>query len=65
MIDPFWLKQHGDYIAAPKCHVIPIYPIHIYVFLGLSRVRSFDSLTIVAPNQNIENCVYSEIFDEV
>ncbi|XP_053134124.1 LOW QUALITY PROTEIN: uncharacterized protein LOC128337304 [Hemicordylus capensis] len=36
---------------------------HGQLYVALSRVRSFDSLTIVSAQQDIPNCVYTEIFD--
>lgn len=37
---------------------------HGQLYVGLSRVRSFDSVTIVSENQEIKNCVFKEIFDK-
>ncbi|GBN29840.1 ATP-dependent DNA helicase PIF1 [Araneus ventricosus] len=34
---------------------------HGQFYVGLSRVRSFDSVTVVSPNSEIYNCVYREI----
>ena len=34
---------------------------HGQLYVGLSRVRSFDSVTIVSENQEIKNCVFKEI----
>ncbi|XP_053112177.1 uncharacterized protein LOC128327402 [Hemicordylus capensis] len=36
---------------------------HGQLYVALSRVRSFDSLTVVSAQQDIPNCVYTEIFD--
>ncbi|GBN43869.1 hypothetical protein AVEN_270913-1 [Araneus ventricosus] len=34
---------------------------HGQLYVGLSRVRSFDSVTVVSPNSEIYNCVYREV----
>ncbi|GBM39413.1 hypothetical protein AVEN_97029-1 [Araneus ventricosus] len=34
---------------------------HGQLYVGLSRVRSFDSVTVVSPNSEIYNCVYKEV----
>ncbi|GBN11575.1 hypothetical protein AVEN_246268-1 [Araneus ventricosus] len=34
---------------------------HGQSYVGLSRVRSFDSVTVVSPNSEIYNCVYREV----
>ncbi len=34
---------------------------HGQLYAGLSRVRSFDSVTVVSPTSEIINCVYQEV----
>ncbi|GBN02340.1 hypothetical protein AVEN_260402-1 [Araneus ventricosus] len=34
---------------------------HGQLYVGLSRVRSFDSVTVVSPNSEIYDCVYREV----
>ncbi len=34
---------------------------HGQLYVGLSRVRSFDSVTVVSPTSEIINCVYQEV----
>ncbi|GBM40535.1 hypothetical protein AVEN_76941-1 [Araneus ventricosus] len=37
---------------------------HGQLYVGFSRVKSFDSVTVVAPSRKIVNCVYQEVLND-
>ncbi|GBN61688.1 hypothetical protein AVEN_217224-1 [Araneus ventricosus] len=57
-------KAHGQ--TFKKICLMLINPVlgHGQLYVGFSRFKSFDSVTVVAPSRKIVNCVYQEVLND-